>query len=174
MKKQSIALLVPIVLVLVLVTGGAVAATTYIITSTRQIKPSVLAQLGGARGTPGPAGAFSAANVVDVTGAPQQLCVAMGSVSTICRETVGTAQCPVGAVVISGGWSGGNDPPFDASVADNHPTNNGTAWQIGMFDVSGGGMFIPYAVCAKQSGVPSRRARRVDPGSMGSGAARPG
>jgi len=52
--------------------GGAYAATTYIITSTNQIKPSVLAQIAkdvrGPRGTHGPAGAAGAQGPQGVPG----------------------------------------------------------------------------------------------------------
>jgi hypothetical protein len=40
--------------------GGAVAATHYLITSTRQISPKVLKELKGAAGAPGPAGSSGA------------------------------------------------------------------------------------------------------------------
>jgi hypothetical protein len=51
-------------------TGGAFAAGKYLITSTKQIKPSVLASLKGAAGKTGPAGATGPAGPAGPVGAP--------------------------------------------------------------------------------------------------------
>jgi hypothetical protein len=97
--------------------GSAVAARRYLITSTGQIKPSVLHKLHGARGPAGPAGApgvpgpagsqgpagpagpvelgpLAIARAPDVLVAPQ-------------TEMTSVASCPDGSHVVSGGaWTG--------------------------------------------------------------------
>src|SRR4051794_18766139 len=48
--------------------GSALAARHYLLTSTKQIKPSVLKKLRGAQGVPGAAGAAGSAGAVGPTG----------------------------------------------------------------------------------------------------------
>jgi hypothetical protein len=94
--------------------GTSVAASRYIITSTKQIKPSVLKKLHGARGPAGRAGAagpqgppgasasvytLSLKRLASVTG--PSVTVAPGAVQSA------TAICPEGSRAISGGGSGG-------------------------------------------------------------------
>jgi hypothetical protein len=89
------------------------AASKYFITSTSQIKPSVLKQLRGkqgragqvgAQGATGAAGTFSGALVVDSTGPTQTLCASGGG---SCDLATSTATCPGGMTVVNGGWDGG-------------------------------------------------------------------
>jgi hypothetical protein len=91
--------------------GTAVAARHYLITSTGQIKPSVLKALrgkagapgtqgaAGAPGPPGPAGPSSVGAITDV----------IGPTVSVGPEEVGGAEaaCPPGMRVIGGGGSGG-------------------------------------------------------------------
>ena len=56
-KRVSYANVAATLAVLFAMTGGALAASKYVITSTKQIKPSVLAQIKGKSGAPGKDGA---------------------------------------------------------------------------------------------------------------------
>lgn len=55
-RRMSYANVVATLALLFAMSGGALAASKYLITSTKQIKPSVLSSLKGAKGTQGPAG----------------------------------------------------------------------------------------------------------------------
>ena len=97
--------------------GSAVAARRYLITSTRQIKPSVLHALhgaAGARGPSGPAGIPGAPGAAGPQGPPGPVDL---SSLTIVRapdvlvapqtEMTSVATCPSGSRVLSGGaWTG--------------------------------------------------------------------
>jgi hypothetical protein len=65
-KRVTPAAVIATLALVMAMTGGAYAAGRYVITSTKQIKPSVLASLKGKAGAPGPAGPAGAAG----TGAP--------------------------------------------------------------------------------------------------------
>ena len=113
------------------VTGTGMAAGHYLITSTSQIKPSVLRSIRGKLGPQGPAGAqgapgatgaagtsFSTSDVSVATGTPETLCPVGGG---SCEAAVGTATCPSGSVAIAGGFDGGASPPVVASIAEDEP-----------------------------------------------------
>lgn len=59
-KRATYANVAATLALLFAMTGGAFAASKYLITSTKQIKPSVLAQIKGKNGAPGKAGAAGA------------------------------------------------------------------------------------------------------------------
>jgi hypothetical protein len=93
--------------------GSAIAARHYLITSTSQIKPSVLKELRGATGAAGAEGAAGPAGPAGVTG-PQgpagptnlsSLTIVAGESKTVPKESVGTsvATCPAGSHAVSGG-----------------------------------------------------------------------
>lgn len=155
-------LIVGVVIGALLSGGGALAASRYLITSTHQIKPSVLRKLHGARGPAGPPGvrgvtgntgpigpagapgAFSTANVTEV----------QGPLADTAANTVNgsLAQCPPGAIVVGGGFMGGGNPPVAGNVADDGPIGN-TSWDV---IIANNGPTIAdwnaYAICAVGSG----------------------
>lgn len=67
MRRPSLPTVLGLLALFFALGGTAIAAKHYIITSTSQIKPSVLKQL---RGTPGPAGANGANGAIGAQGAP--------------------------------------------------------------------------------------------------------
>jgi len=148
---------------------AADAASRYLITSARQIKPSVLKQLrsqgpagaAGAPGAAGPAGVFSTANVTQVTGAVASMCT-WGSGT--CDVGSSVANCPAGSAVLGGGYDGGSDPPIDASVGYDKPIGT-SAWEVIMTndDTYGAATFNAVATCATSSGaaIASVRAHRA-------------
>lgn len=154
MKRPSPATAISLVALFFSLGGVGLAASKYIITSTHQIKPSVLKKLEGkgpagtpgapgAVGATGAAGVFSASNVTEVTGPAGDMCAAGGGT---CVTGSSVATCPAGDVVISGGYSG-----FiaDVTVAYDWAQNSGTAWQVVVDNQAA----IPatvtaYAVCA--------------------------
>jgi hypothetical protein len=93
-------------------TGGALAAQHYLITSTKQISPKVLKSLKGARGKAGPAGAPGAAGAAGAQGAagPAGLAGAAGAAGA-----PGTA-IAVAQVSNSSATASGNNVSFSAGA----------------------------------------------------------
>lgn len=151
----------------VLLGGTATAASRWVITSTHQIKPSVLKHLRGKTGprgatgpagAAGPAGGFSTANVSVVQAAPVNLCPS--GQAQQCNVGGGYASCPPGAVALAGGWSG---PVVDTTVGYNYPIGADTAWDVIMDNESSiSESFTPYVVCAASTSPALRR--QVRPG----------
>jgi hypothetical protein len=110
--------------------GTGLAASRYLITSTSQIKPSVLKDL---RGNKGPAGAPGAAGAAGAAG-PQgtidtsNLSVVDGPATSISPDTTGTsvAVCPSGDTALSGGWAG---PLADTTITANEADGT-NEWEV--------------------------------------------
>jgi hypothetical protein len=98
--------------------------------------------------------------VVEVTGQLVSMCASSGG---ICSVAGSFASCPPGAVVVGGGWFGGSSPPVVATVADDYPIGNNTAWDVIMANNGPiSSTFQAYADCAAGSGS---LARNVDHGA---------
>jgi len=104
MKRPSAALVVATLALCVSIVGTGAAASHYLITSTHQIKPSVLAQLRGRtgpRGATGAAGTFTASDLHVVAGTQ----VTLGISGSSSASGTAYATCPAGSSVVSGGYS---------------------------------------------------------------------
>ena len=101
MKRPSAALVVAGAALFVSVAGTGAAATHYLITSTSQIKPSVLAQLRGRTGPKGPIGTFTAHDLHVIVGAH----VTLGTYPNANDSATAFATCPANTSIVSGGYS---------------------------------------------------------------------
>ena len=136
MKRPSAALIVASAALWISVVGTGAAATHYLITSTKQIKPSVLAQLRGRTGPKGATGSFNTHNLHVVTGSKTQLDVA-GSGTAF-------ATCPASAAVVSGGYS---TSLYAGQITISQPNGNG--WSVTAISNAGASGYIQaIAVCA--------------------------
>ena len=89
-------------------TGTSIAASRYLITSTKQIKPSVITKLKGNRGPRGAQGAQGAQGATGSSGIASIVEV-QGADLTLAAGTFGgapNATCPSGYVVVGTGWNG--------------------------------------------------------------------
>jgi hypothetical protein len=162
MRRPSPALVVASVALFFSLGGVGLAASHYLITSTSQIKPSVLRELRGAKGPPGPqgpaglqgatgsvgtAGSLNPATVTTVVGNDAVMCVLGGG---NCDVGESTATCPAGDIVLGGGWiPEDNLPPVSATVGYNAAAS-ATAWSVIMANdtTAVGADFAAFAVCA--------------------------
>jgi hypothetical protein len=132
--------------------GSALAASKYLITSTSQIKPSVLKSLQGKRGpagTPGAPGAAGAAGAAGAEGAldTTDVTVVDGPATSIAPDSTGssTATCAAGDAVLSGGYAG---PLSDTTITYDDPLGT-AAWQVGASNLSSSSETLTaVAVCA--------------------------
>ena len=162
MKRPSAALVVASLALFVSLCGTGIAASHYLITSTKQISPGVLRRLEkagprgkrgatgatGAAGAAGVAGTFSAANVAIVNGPT------VSYTSAFNGGNYSTATCPAGDTVIGGGYQGASG---GAVYTDG--SSGGSAWTVAIGPTSAnidgvvtgygvGGQFYAQAVCA--------------------------
>ncbi len=135
MRKHVSTIAIAVVSIFVLA-GGAAAASRYIITSTRQIKPSVLRK-------------FQAKLAYqDQLGPSATLCPAGSSSTGQCAVASSDARCPRGAIATGGGYDGGSNPPVGATAAYDEPDNDGQGWHVILVnDASVGATFRATAVC---------------------------
>jgi len=155
-------------LALFLALGGTAAATShYLITSTSQIKPSVLSKLKGRRGAIGPAGPAGPqgrggpqglegptgpSGATGAQGLPgpselSALAIVRGAVSKVSNLETGTttATCPAGSHVISGSSYTGLATRAYEVMSEDHQS-----WIVGVVNVSGVNVDIQaFAYCAR-------------------------
>lgn len=148
-RKPSAAMIVAIVAVFVALSGGALAASHYVLTSTHQIKPGVLKQLKGKPGARGPAGATGAAGLVsavtDVNSAAVSMCAFGGG---DCDVGEATATCPAGMQAVGGA---ANVTTIETSIS----TYASTTSYIAVADNSSefAGTLTAEAICAPVAGT---------------------
>jgi hypothetical protein len=160
MRKISPATGIATVALFFSLAGSGFAASHYLITSTSQIKPSVLSKLkgagqselsgpagpagpagaAGAQGAPGPAGTFTASDLSVVDG-PDIGLSPFGDVGDVGSSV---ATCPAGDTVVSGGYTGNA-----VEGAIDTDESSGSSWEViasnaAPIDVS----FQAVAVCA--------------------------
>jgi hypothetical protein len=153
LKRLSPATAIACVALFFSMTGAGFAADHYLITSTSQIKPSVLSKLKGKAGPAGPAGtagvagadgaSFTSADVGTVDGSEVVLCTFGGG---SCAVGTSTAVCPTGSVVLGGGWRG------DLAEGTRATSSSlaGNSWTVTFTNDSSDvtGYFTAYAQCA--------------------------
>jgi hypothetical protein len=109
MRRISPALVVSVVALVCALTGTAVASK-YLITSTKQIKPSVRKALKGSAGSRGPAGQTGATGAQGMPGPPGMSNFKVVESAHIDLPPGGStpsdwsAQCPTGTVAVGTGW----------------------------------------------------------------------
>ncbi len=119
-RRPSSGIVVAVLALFFALGGSAIAARHYLITSTSQIKPSVLKALRGAAGSTGAAGQTGPAGPNGSAGpaGPQgpagptnlsSLTIVAGESNSVPKESVGTsvATCPNGSHAVSGGGYNG-------------------------------------------------------------------
>ncbi len=118
MGKRSITTVVAAVVALVLVAGGATAASQYVITSIKQIKPSVLKRFQPALG------------FLDKLGPVATMCASSSGAVAQCQIGSSDARCPTGGIATGGGLYGGQTPPIEATLGYDQPDNDGRGWHV--------------------------------------------
>ena len=120
MGKRSITTVVVAVVALIVVAGGAAAASQYVITSIKQIKPSVLKKFQ-------PALAYA-----DKLGPIATMCAAGTDTTGQCEVGSSDARCPSGGIATGGGLYGGMTPPVLGTIGYDEPDNDGRGWHVVM------------------------------------------
>lgn len=141
--------------------GGAIAAGQhYVITSKKQIKPSVLKHLKGAKGVKGPRGLAGTTGATGATGASGATHVvkryAAGSASA--TSSLATASCNAGETVTGGGadyttFTGAAIPVvrWNAPAPYGQNTTTPTGWAVAIDNRGGVGTVtaLAWVMCAQ-------------------------
>ena len=153
MRKLSPATAIACVALFFSLAGTGLAASKYLISSTSQIKPSVLKSLKGKQGSRGPAGAQGSTGPAGAAGAAgtfsaSNLTVVDSAPTTVLSDQSGPAAiatCPAGDTVVSGGWAG---PLTQTNI--NYDQPDGTnAWEVIVANTGPTGETVTaVAVCA--------------------------
>jgi len=164
LKRPSPTLVIASLALFIAMTGTSIAANKYLITSTKQIKPSVLKQLKGAKGAKGPRGAQGSAGASGVAGATGAT-GASGVGKFIKRTAEGTfgtnfskvtVSCNSGEVATGGGadWDASTStgwPVVSYSVPDPYNAATPTGWAVEIDNMGGSGtgvQAIAWVFCA--------------------------
>jgi hypothetical protein len=145
-----------------LLLSATAAASSYLITNTHQIKPSVLRQLHGSRGPRGFAGApgatgpsgLSTQSVIQVKGPAVFMCASGGG---SCSVAGSYATCPAGFITLGGGW-GSDSPSPNATVGDTYSIGSNNAWDVVMVNNSSLSNTSFYAVAECVGGSTAHKA----------------
>jgi hypothetical protein len=146
-RRPSPAMVVACLALFVASTGTSIAANHYLITSTKQIKPSVLAKLKGAKGPKGATGATGTVGTAGATGATgatgakgatgAQGIPGISGLTLVTGTTVSgagnhdnvTVACPSGQKAIGGGYSTGG-APSDLVISTAEVLNDGVTYRV--------------------------------------------
>jgi hypothetical protein len=144
MKRPSAPLAISLAALFFSLTGASLAASSYIITSTHQIKPNVLRTLRGRSGPPGSSGQQGATGPAGIP----QLTIAQSS--DVIAGGPGFAQvlCPGQLVAISGGFEQPGPSVGGLIVDSSYPLPGGIGWYIDARTTDGNAHTLnAYAVC---------------------------
>ena len=161
MRRPSPATFIASVALFFSLAGTGLAASKYLITSTKQIKPSVLSSLRGKAGprglqglagTPGTAGAAGAAGAAGSLTAANVTMVQGGTATppaTAGQSAGSVATCPAGDVVLGGGFIWGLGTVPDTSVLTNNAQSS-TSWAVSIQNNTStvAPSFTAEAICA--------------------------
>ena len=147
LKKPSPAMIVACLALFVASTGTSIAASHYLITSTKQIKPSVLKRLHGAKGARGSRGATGVAGAVGAVGAAG----AAGAQGPSGVVTTGVFAAAVGSIAGSSSayvFAGGT---ADVTTTASQRLTGAASLLLGSA-LSAGGQLFDYGLCYQPSG----------------------